>query len=449
MSGELDTPGMPRRLTRLAQMLRQDAHRLVTTGVPHLFVALALTQGINILRRILLARVFSVAELGQLSYVMQIADLVAVVADLGICTAVLKYAAEPGSDEQRRRYYCHGLLLGSLAASGVALVYVAAILVLGLGGDTAIRVFLLMVAPYIPIAAIVKTPLVFMQARREIKRAARFTAITQALSLIMLVGAAKWFGLWGFFVTVTVAPLSNLAILLLALRRELRWYWPSWPMLKKMSSFGFVSMLANVAGFADGAVAVVLLRYLTASDATVGLYAVALMVMTGIRLLPASLMQTAFPYLSGLLTDPRRLRVRMLELSLKQALIMSGIAAVWYLTGAWLIDVVFGAKYAGAFRPSTILLLALIPVGFSAPAGQALLAMGRVPVNLAIAVVQLGVNVAAGFALIPRYGMMGAAGAAGLAQLIGGGFSMCAALFVLTSRRPPAAAARAPQNGEA
>jgi O-antigen/teichoic acid export membrane protein len=433
--GELTRLG---RWPRLKALLRTDAQRLLTTGVPHLFVALALTQGISIVRRILLARMLSVAELGQMTYVMQIADLLAVAVDLGLTTALLKYAAEPVGNERRRELYCAGLQWGSLAALVGSFIYLATVWILQVPTDQVIRLFMLMITPYIPLAAVTKIPIIFMQARKEIQRSARYTALTQALSLLVLVGVTYAFGLRGFFVAVIVAPASNLALLLYATRHELHWYRPSVQILKRLLGFGFFSVLANATGYANAAAAVVLLKHLTGSDEQVGLYGIGVNVMTGARLVPMALVQTAFPYLSGLLHEPARLRARMWELSLKQALAMLVLVSAWYLTGPYVITLAFGAKYAGAYWASVILILALLPFGMSSPASQTLLALGRVHVNFLFGLIQLVTNVVACYLLIPRFGILGAAAGVTAAQLVE---SSCATAYALAlARRGPAAA---------
>lgn len=404
--------------SRLVRVFHEDVRRLVMTGVPHFFVALALTQGITMLRRILLVRILEVGELGQMTYVMQIADFVAIVADLGVSTSVLKYVAEPVTDDQKRRLYGAGLVWGTLLAVLVSSVYLAVVLAAGLKGDTAVHAYMLMVAPYIALAAVVKTPLVFMQARKQIKRAARFTAITQAVSLVLLVGGTYLFGLWGFFALVTAAPLTNLALLLLATRRDLSLVRPTAALIRKFTGFGFFSMLANVTGYANAAVSVILLRYLTGSDEQVGIYGVGLLVFNGFRLVPTALLQVAFPYLSGLLNDPDRLRDRMRELSQKQAAVMAAVAAAWLLIGRWAIALVFGARFEDAFWPSEVLLVGLIGFAASAAHGQTILILRRVFLNFGVSVLQLVVNVGLGLLLIPDYGIVGAAGAVSAAQVI-------------------------------
>jgi len=424
--------------SRLVRVFREDVRRLVTTGVPHFFVALALTQGISMLRRILLVHILDVDQLGQMTYVMQIADFTAMVADLGISTSVLKYVAEPVSEDRKRQLYGAGLVWGTLLAISVATIYLVTVVAAGLGGETAVHAFMLMVVPYIPLAAIVKTPLVYMQARKEIRRAARFTAITQAVSLVLLVGGTYLYGLWGFFALVTAAPLTNLVLLLVATRRDVSFVRPTVELIRKFTGFGFFSMLANVTGYANAAVSVVLLRHLTGSDEQVGLYGVGLLVFNGLRLLPTALLQVAFPYLSGLLNQPRRLRSRLAELSLKQAVVVAAMVGVWYAAGPTLIRLVFGSRYGEAYWPSMALAGALLPFALSAPWSQGLLVLGRVRVNFFAALVLLATNAALGFWLIPLYGPLGAALALLIARTAEGilAFGMSQLVLAGRVRRP-------------
>ncbi len=438
-------PALPRSVwDRLGGVLRNDARRLMTTGVPHLLSALALTQGLALIRRVLLARLLTAAELGQMTYVMQIADFVVVFADFGICTAVLKYAAERVSTERQRELYCAGLFWGGLSAAVVGVLYLAAVALLPLPLERSLLVFMWMVVPYIPLAAIVRTPLVFMQARKEIKRAARYTALTQALSLLALVGATYFFQLWGFFTVVTVAPASNLLLLLWATRTELRWYAPSLTVLKLLGTFGVFSLMANAAGLATAAVTTVLLRHLTGSDEAVGVFSIAALVMHATRLLPAALMQTAFPHLSGLLHDPGRLRRRVWELCLKQALVMGALVLLWWPVGSAVIRLTFGARYADAFGAATMLLIAGIPFAISAAAAQGLLALGHVRINVLASLILLGLNTLGCFLWIPAYGLLGAAGATAAAQLVASGFSTV--MLARVTAGAPATAARPPDG---
>ncbi len=406
------------RAGRLSRLLREDLGRLLRTGVPHMLVAVLGTQGMSLIRRIVLARLLQVDEMGQMMYVMQIADFVAMMADMGICTAVLKYVSEPVSDRQREKIYYAGLLWSSISATIIAAIYLLIALAFPLHPQHVVRVFLLIVIPYIPLMAVMRIPLLFMQARKEIKRASRFTMFTQAVGVTVTVFATWKWGLWGFFCTVAVGPLVNTIILLLATRSHLHVFGLAGDLLRKLVSFGIVSMLANLATVANMTVIVVLLHVLTRSDDQVGILAIVVMIMTGIRLLPLSLLQVAFPYLSGLLNDVPRLRKRVRELSLKQSAVVTCCIAVWAILGSHLITLVFGAKYHSAYWPSVVMVASLLPFSLGAPFAQVAAVAGKVKMNLAVTVVMLICSTVLCRIMIPSMGVLGCTSAFLIAQVI-------------------------------
>ncbi|MBN1461987.1 MAG: oligosaccharide flippase family protein [Armatimonadetes bacterium] len=422
MTGEPSQTSSP--WARLVSLARQDVRRLTSTGVPHLLAALMLTQGIGMIRRILLARILTLDELGRMTYVIQIADFVALAADFGICTAVLKFAAEPVDEGEKRRIYVSGLFWGGVISTVVAVLYFLSTLIVSQNEVQSFRIFLLLVTPYIALSAVVKTPILFMQARKEIKRAARFTAITQGANLVLLVCATYIFRLWGFFSMLTLAPLANLVLLLLATRQEVVGISPVWLWGRKLVTFGVPSMLANAVGLANAAAAVVLLRNLTRSHELVGLYSISLLVMMGFRMLPSAIMGTAFPYLSALLQCPECLGKRVRELALKQAAIMTLVSGSWLLIGRFTIVMVFGQRFREAFWPSQILIVGLIAYGVLAPHGQTMLVLGRVGLNMSVSLFQLLCSVLVSLVLIPRYQIAGAAAGMTFGQFAGASASV-------------------------
>lgn len=443
MNGKL--PTLPRRGGRLRQLLRNDLGRLITTGVPHVFVALLFTHSIGLLRRLLLAGILSVEELGQMAVVMQVADLTAIAADLGIATAVLKYAAEPVAEARKREVFVVGLLAASLVTTLVSVLYLAVVWWMpGTDADAALRLYKVMVTPYILFLAIGRIPLVYLQARKKMRLVAVLGAVPQAIGLLLLVGAAHFFRLPGLFSVVAAPPLVSFLLVLYVTRRDLQWFRPSWTLLRSLAVFGFVSMLTNAVLFANQTLTVKQLEWLSSSFEVVGYYSFALIVLNGVRTLPAALMQTAFPYLSGILHAPQRLRRRMWELAWKQSLLIAGITVAWALFGRLAIELTYGAKLLPAFDVALILLGGLVLFCIGAPAGQTLLALGCVHVSLITGTLMLTVTLVGNQLLIPRAGATGAAWTALIAQVAGSGFALVMA-EVMLRRRTTAASPCAPE----
>lgn len=418
---------------KINRIFSKDLALVFRTGVPHLFLAMFFTQGMGLIRRVFLARILSVPEMGQMTYVMQIADLLAIVADIGISTAVLKFAAEPVSHKEKARVYSTGLFWSAVFSSVISLLYM--IIALFFQGPEAgpIKLFMLMVVPYIPFAALAKVPLLYMQAYKQIKRASAYTVFTRFMSFGIIVLGTYYFGLLGFFVTVTAMPLGNLVILLFATRVHLTKPDLSKSLFKKLSAFGFVSMLANTVGFANGALTVVLLRSITKSDKLVGYFSIALVIFNGFRLIPNAFLRVAFPYLSDLLYKKEQMRKKIIEISIKQLLLMVMCFLFWLVLGKILISFVFGAKYTESFYPSIVLMLTLIPFSVNAVSGQSLLILERVSYNFFLGFIQLATNLLLCWFLIPKYDALGASQAMLYSQSICMVGSVAVLMYLLKS----------------
>jgi O-antigen/teichoic acid export membrane protein len=413
---QTDPPPPASRWSRVRAILGTDAQRLFSTGVPHILAALLLTQGIGLIRRVLLVRILTVAEVGQMAYVMRIVDFVVALAELGISMAVLKYAAEPVSEERKRNIYSTGLVASAAVSTAVTLVYVFVVVLIPFHSDPTLGWYALIVAPCIPFRAVLTTPILYMQARKQAQRAARYTTITQGIGLGVIVSATWFFRLTGTFLSMAAAPFVNLFLLLWATREHLVRPRRFWETARSMFAFGSVSVLLHAAALANVTVVVVLLRSLTGSDEMVGLYAIPALIMNNARLLGLALMRAAFPYLAQLVSDPPRLRRRVRELIVKQTAVLSGLVVAFALVGRWVIIWVFGSAYELSYVPSVVLLLSLIPFSMSAPMLRVMIIVNKLHLNVVVVFVQLSLNVAVCLWAIPEFGLVGAAMGPAIAQ---------------------------------
>jgi len=422
---------------RIVRTAKNDFWRALRAGVPHVLLLVAGTRGMLFIQQIALARILTQEDLGRMSYVVRIMMLITVVADVGMCTAVLKYAAEPIEEARRNDIYRTGMIYGALCSVGVACLYVIAVMCPGaLGAGEALRGPMLVVALYIPLSALAKIPPLFLQARKQIKKASLTSMITNAIGIGLVITGAAAFGLWGFFVAMVLSPALQASAFLSITRRFLTGARSSFAAFRRLFRFAQASMFTNVLGTANACLSLLMVKWLTQDDRIVATYAVATYVQTGLRWLPQSILQTAFPYLSQLLGDPGRLRRRIRELAVKQFFVVGSVALVFAGVGFWLMPLVFGAKYQGSFVPAVVLTAGVTVWSCGSPFGQALLVMDRVPVNLILALVQLAISVVSCINLIPRYGALGAAIGTALATSAASVLWVVVGSYILKRYRP-------------
>jgi O-antigen/teichoic acid export membrane protein len=152
------------------------------------------------------------------------------------------------------------------------------------------------------------------------------------------------------------------------------------------------------------------------SSAEVGAYAAALALVGRLDVLKSAVLTTAFPDACGR-------RGPELRAFVGGSLRLTGIATLALLplfaVGGWLIGLLYGPAYAGA-APAFMLLLAAYLIGLNAePAAYVLWPLDRPRWIAASDLLQLAVSAVASLALVPVYGIAGAAWAVLLTRCVG------------------------------
>lgn len=192
---------------------------------------------------------------------------------------------------------------------------------------------------------------------------------------------------------------------------------PNWRLLLASARFGVRVWARGLAIFANARVDQVIMG-LIASEASLGIYAVAVNAGEVALYIPGAVATALFPIIASTATEKR------LELTLRVARALSLIGlvtiSVGALVGSPLIPIVFGHRYDASVVP----FLWLLPgtLGFSAMAifGTALVASGSPGRSSLGPSAALVVGIGLDLALIPRFGADGAAAAATIAFLTGG-----------------------------
>jgi len=153
------------------------------------------------------------------------------------------------------------------------------------------------------------------------------------------------------------------------------------------------------------------------SASELGLYAVALTVANGPLILVQTIANIAFPKISAQPTLPGKVEMFGRYLRLALAVVL-GVDLVLWTFNAWLVPLLFGAAFAPAVAVANICLVGLMPFAAKLLCAAALKACDRA---LAIPRAEfwgLAVVAPALFALVPSFGLAGAAASLVLAQSV-------------------------------
>lgn len=394
---------------------------------------------------LILARALEPAGRGEVAFITVTAMVVARVASLGLNEATRVFAAQQPPD---RPTLLSNLVLAQTGLSiGGALIVCGALAALpgvrppGIGTKQLIVLFLATVA-----TALVNAGYTYLQGCSRFRPYGLVQSTGSWLYATLL--AATWLA---HGLTATRAASGWVAsqalaaiVLLVACERGIGIGVPSLALLRDSVGFGLRAWAGGLSHFVN-ARADQILTALIASEAVLGIYAVAVNASEMLFYLPSAVAAALLPAVAreaGGQGAERTLRV------FRAVILVTVLATVLAaVLGPMLIPLVFGQAYAGSVGPFLWLLPSALGFAASVTFSTALVASnapGRSSLGPAVSLVS---GIALDFVLIPAHGASGAAAAASVALLAGGAVAATAyrarAGFAWTALVPRAQDARA------
>jgi O-antigen/teichoic acid export membrane protein len=159
----------------------------------------------------------------------------------------------------------------------------------------------------------------------------------------------------------------------------------------------------------------------------VGWYALAQAVCEWVWLLPRSAAAVLFPFVAG--SDKGRALAATMR-TCRVVFSLAGLAALGLaLAASWLIPALFGSAFGGSVLPIRVLLPGIWLGSIAGTFSSFLAGCGRPELPLLTSLASLTLNVSLNLALIPRYGIAGAAASSAVS------YSLMTAINVVFSRR--------------
>jgi O-antigen/teichoic acid export membrane protein len=357
---------------------------------------------------LLLAKLLTAVEIGQLRILQNYAGLFGILAAFGYNTAVLKFCAENRSETELA-----GILRLSFERSGIAaLLTMALMVVLSLLGfitaSASLGGWLALFSLTIPFGVWSGLLVTYLQARKRIADMARSQTIVR-LQAFALVVTATW--LWGFEGCIIAFIVTGM-LATLPLFHQVGWRFLLAPRVRAPIGFTqmafFASLATGVANLANTA-DIILLDHLVADRTAIGYYSLAMLFVMAADQFTGTVQAIVTPYFSANYRNEswvheqlRRNQLRLLGLSV--------VVALACFAGAYvLVKLLYGPAYMPVLTFLAILLLKYVIVSSYSVMGPVLLAMGQTKYNFAVVAVTTPIALGLGYVMVSRYAMYGAA----------------------------------------
>ncbi|MFH1722359.1 MAG: flippase [Candidatus Altiarchaeota archaeon] len=357
----------------------------------------------------IIARFSGPAVLGELLFSLSYVGLMLTLSDWGISHLLIRQAGKEKKQQQRITFHAIALRM-VLAFVAVAFTYLGA---LGFGFYFKLEKTLFLLSIWLVFSAAIQ---IFCAVFRlyESMRWEAYVRATEKTSLVLLIIGGAYFSAsteifslafaTSAFIAATIAAVivvPNLSPLEKNIRiSELKGlFWIATP-------FGFAVFFSELYLRAD-----TLILYLLKDPELVGFYNSAYYIVLAATFIPIAITQAMYPNLSRRFKSESRKVLSAMIRRLLSLLFISGIIGglAIYVFSAPLIYLAFGKGFVASVAPLRILSTLLPAIFLTIPLGFTLYSIGRerfVAVSTGVCAI---LNISLNVALIPIYGMMGAA----------------------------------------
>ncbi|AKB84299.1 flippase [Methanococcoides methylutens] len=382
------------------------------------FISLAVTSFSHLLLRIVLGKELGPTGLGIYTLVFTIYMFGMQFAAFGIGAALTKYVAQYSDEQEKIKEFVSSGIIASLV-SGSAI----SILLYSLSSTISIQLFhnpemtelLKLTAFCIPFIAIQKSVIGTLNGLRKMKSYA-VVNIVQNVSIMLISIILVLFldmnvrgAIVGFVIptiligTISLIFVKNYLTTKQALIKTV---------LKEVSIFGFYVVLANSIGIINTQIDSILIgHFMNSTD--VGYYAVAVIFMSGITLLPQATQRVTTAAIAKYYAENDLESVReVIKGTMKKTFLLTIIITLFFaLFGKNLIEIIFTEEFIPAYAPLLILTIGYAIYATFVSVGSCLSSIGKVEIVFKISAVCAVMNTLLNIALIPKYGLIGAASA--------------------------------------
>ena len=388
------------------------------------FISIAVSSLFHLLLRIVLGRELGAAGLGLYTLVFTIYTFGMQFAAFGIGAALTKYIAEHNENLGKVKELVSSGLTGSFI-SGSIMGFVLYLLSNVISNDifhNPEMVYMLKITAFsFPFIALQKTVLGTLNGMRRMNYFAFINIVQNILVLFISFALVIFFKLDVFGAVLGfVAPTILTGLLSLIFIKDLfkipcRLFNSD---LRELSWFGFYVVLANSIGVVNTQIDSFLVGFFM-NEVEVGYYAVAIIFMNGMMLIPSSIQLVTTPKIASYYgkKDYKSIRYFIKGIVLKVFLITIFISIILVVFGKFLISIIFTAEFLPAYKPMLILLIVNLAYAPIVSINGWFSSTGRIKLIFKFVAFSSALNILLNILLIPKFGIIGAATATAISLL--------------------------------
>jgi len=386
---------------------------LIKKGLLHIFGGSLITKIVGFADVVALVRILSKAEYGYWGYANNILQLVLLFAAFGAPAGILQFCSRSEDDVERLTYWKYGLSYGLKANLVLASIvfFVALRIPLAIPESKPILISLSL----LPLLMILfESITLYLRATLRNKAFSGLSVLNSLTFFIASVVGALVFGVIGVALGRYIAMVVSIGAGIFVLRKEYSLFGsiPKLERKRRLEFIGFslVAMLTNSISSLLYKIDTFLIGTISRSAEAVASYQTATLIPFTLNFIPLALMTFAYPYFARHWQEKAWIKQKYWKMIAQLGIINGFISAFLFIFAPLIIRIVFGVQYLDSVVPFRILAIGFFIAGtFRIPAGNTLVAIGKIKVNLINSIISGIVNIVLDIVLIYQYGATGAA----------------------------------------
>jgi len=368
-----------------------------------------LTQALGFGSLLLVAKFLTPSEFGQIKIIQSYASVFILLAGFGFNTAVLKLCSEKRRLDEKESILKRALI-NTLFATLFALTLLFCLVLAGVITSSSELGFWLLIYSFgIPFAALTSLLTTYLQALKRIKQMARAQALVRVQSVVVVI-LCSW--LWGFegfiFSTILAYVIGVYPILKQVgfgfIKSESKVMAPSKYM--HIASFSFMANILSTIGMATD---IFVLDYFSIDRVAIGYYSLATIFVLGAMQVTGTVQAIATPYFSERTYDEPWVRKKIFQTQLKMVFLSIGTAICVYILAWLVVNYYYSEGYGVTLHYLGVLLMKYVIYSSCAVVAVALVGLGLMRYNLAVAAISTPVGFYLSFVFFQWYGTIGVA----------------------------------------
>ncbi len=396
-----------------------------TKNIQWSLLSLTTSSFAHLILRLMLSKELGASGLGLYTLVFTVYMFGIQFAGFGIGLALTKYIAEYHDSLPKIKEFVTSGILGSLISGsvmGILLYLFASIISNQLFHNPQMTSLLRLTAFCFPLIAMQKAVIGTLNGLKEMKWYAivnisqNVLVMVASFVLVILLKMEVRGAVLGF-----VIPTIFIGFLSLILTRDF-FIRPTKllnTVFRDISGFGFYVVLANSIGMINTQVDSLMIGYFM-DEASVGYYAIAIIFVQGVLLLPQAVQSVTTPSIAAYYGKGRFYHIQQLvkKTMFNVFAIVTCISLVLAIFGKFLISLLFTEEFLPAYLPMLILLIGHSIYATYTSIGGCLSSIGKVQIVFRIDAICAGINILLNFTLIPKFGLIGAASATTISLIL-------------------------------